>query len=74
MAVVLKATAPEPDRVPPVSPHDRPAEQFDVVVAAREQELVERLLERPDGRGDRTANGATQRASPIDANAQGPQL
>ena len=35
----------------------RLAEQFDVVVATTEHELVERLLDRPDGRCDRAADG-----------------
>ena len=37
----------EPDRIPAVAARDRPAEQLDVVVAAAEHELVERLLDAP---------------------------
>ena len=64
----------EPGGVPAVAARDRLAEQLDVVVAAAEDELVERLLERPHGRRDRAADGAPQRAGAVDPRAQGLQL
>jgi hypothetical protein len=53
------------DRIPPRPvANDRPAEQLDVVIAAAQKQLVERLLERPDDRGDGSAGRATQSPGP----------
>jgi hypothetical protein len=60
--------------VPAVSASDRLAEDLDVVVAALEEELVERLLERPDSRGTHAADGSSKSAGAIYGGAQDQQL
>lgn len=60
--------------IPAVAARDRLAEQLDVIEAAPEGELVERLLDRPDGRGDGATDGSSQRAGAIDRQAQPQQL
>jgi hypothetical protein len=64
----------KPRRIPVLAAHHSTAEQLDVVILAAEHELVERLLERPNGRRDRAADGPPQRAGAIDARAHPPQL
>src|SRR5581483_927943 len=63
----------EPHRVPRVPAGDRLAEKLDVVIAAIEQPLVERLLEGPDSCGESTTDGSSQRARAVDAWAQDSQ-
>jgi hypothetical protein len=62
------------NRVPAVASCDRLAQQLYVVITAAEGELVERLLERPNGRGNSATDCPSKRASAIDASAQPPQL
>ena len=50
------------------------AEQLDVVVAAPEHQLVERLLEAPGRRGERAGEGSFERPGGDGAVAQGGQL
>jgi hypothetical protein len=60
----------EPRGVPTIAANERSAEQLDVIETTAEYELVERLLECPNSRSDRAADGAPQRAGTVDARAQ----
>ena len=61
----------ESEAVPAGAVADGSAEELDVVVAAGEEELVERLRERPDAGGEGAAEGAAERTDGDAVGGQG---